>query len=193
MTSPKKLKTLEYIDRDSKSKQVVESFITKVREQLEIFVEMNIEGLQEKAGEFRTLQATFEVLNREMDRMMFFFRGAVVPYYVRQQKDFWEEKIPSSLLEECANELKMRTGFIIYDHTGHPTKETNSITTFRNTKQFSEWLTQVENVCFIDEGLFFPDSDHFNNLVEKKGRGEAQRQVLHELKVKYDAMFNQNV
>lgn len=193
MSIPKKLKTLEYIDRDSKPKEVVESFISKVREQLEMFVEMNIEQLQDKAGEFRTLQATFEVLNREMDRMMFFFRGAVVPYYVRQQNDLWDEKIPTSLVEKGVEEIKMRTGFILYDHLGKPTDETNSITTFRNTKQFSEWLTQVENVCFIDEGLFFPDSEHFNKLVEKKGRTEAQRQVLHELKVKYDSMFNQNI
>jgi hypothetical protein len=117
----------------------------------------------------------------ELERMQRFFRGAVVPYYVRQKYDIWSEGIASDDLAKGTEEIKRAVGFLKYDSTGHITEEVNSMTTFERTKDLNEFLNMIQAVCFDDEALIFPDSEYFRKLEKEKGRHGAQRQTFLEL------------
>jgi hypothetical protein len=147
-----------------------------------VFLQRQVERLQEKpAGEYYTVEDLTKLKDGELEKMMRFFRGAVVPYYARQSRDIWTEGIESEVLFECTNEIKKAVGFLKYDHTGHITDEVNSLATFERVKDFNEFLKMVEEVCFDDDAYIFPDSEHFRKLEKGKGRHAAQRQVFIEL------------
>ena len=194
MITKNKVKNISYADRDSKPNEVVTQLFEKSKDECVLFLEHEIEKMQDKdAGTYRTVELEMKVINKEIENMRAFFMGAVAPYYCRQMKEFWGDKIPKELLEDCVKEIKRKVGFILYGWDGHPTNEVNSITNFRESKEFAEFITNVENVCFADNGLLFPNSDHFNELVETKGRSIAERQSLNELKAWHKNQFNQNV
>lgn len=194
MITKNKVKNLTYIDRDSNAEEIVDKLFKNSRDEMILFVQSHIDKLQSKdAGTFYTVIDEFKIVNEEMQNQIEFYKGAVTHYYARQLKDYWGETIPASILKECDKEIKKRVGFICYDWEGKPTNETNSVLNFRDTKEFSLFLNDVENVCFEDEGYMFPDSEHFKLLVKEKGRGIAIRQAFNELKAWYKNKFNQNV
>lgn len=190
MITAKQCKSLYYLDRDSDVGELVEKILAKKKQELYIFIERKKNELQPKeAGEFFTLEDVLKCKDGGLEKMQYFFRAAVVPYYIRQEYDFWDEKIPIDMLIEGTKKMKRSVGFTLYDHTGKKTDEVNSMTTFKTIKQLNEFITDLENVCFVDNDYFFPDSKHFNALVEKKGRKAAKRQVLSELQEKWRNRF----
>lgn len=194
MITKNKVKNLTYIDRDSNAEEVVDKLFKTARGEMILFVQSHIDKLQSKdAGTFYTVIDEFKIVNKEMQNQIEFYKGAVTHYYARQLKDYWGETIPTSILKDCDQEIKKRVGFICYDWEGKSTNETNSVLNFRDTKEFSLFLNDVENVCFEDEGYLFPDSEHFKSLVKEKGRGIAIRQAFNELKAWYKNKFNQNI
>lgn len=198
MITKNQTKNLFYLDRDTDVPALVDQVLKTKRSEAIVFLNRMIDRLNEKdAGEYYTLEDILRVKDGELEKMMRFFRGAVVPYYVRQTREVWTESIPSELLEECTIEIKRSIGFLKYDYTGHITNEVNSLATFERIKDFNEFITMVQEVCFDDDGLIFPDSEHFKNLEKEKGRDAAQRQVFYELleKVKnkhYKRQLNNN-
>lgn len=191
MITKDKTRCLYFIDRDTNIEELVDEMIRVKRSEALIFLQRQQERLNEKeAGEYFTLDDTLKLKDGELENMNRFFRGAVVPYYVRQKYDIWTEKIPSDILTEGTNEIKRSVGFLKYDHTGHITDEVNSMVTFERVKDLVEWLNMVEAVCFQDEGFIFPDSDHFKKLEKSKGRAAAQRQVYLELYEKHKNKFS---
>lgn len=170
------------MDRDTDINALVDEMLHVKRSEAIVFLQRQQERLQEKdAGEYYTVEDTTKLKEGELEKMMRFFRGAVVPYYARQSRNIWTEGIESEVLHECTDEIKKAVGFLRYDHTGHITDEVNSLTTFERTKDFNEFLKDVEAVCFEDDGHIFPDSKHFKDLEKSKGRHAAQRQVFIEL------------
>jgi len=191
MITKDKTRCLYFIDRDTDIEELVDEMIRVKRSEALIFLQRQQERLNEKeAGEYFTLDDTLKLKDGELENMNRFFRGAVVPYFVRQKYDIWTEKLPSDALAEGTNEIKRAVGFLKYDHTGHITDEVNSMLTFERVKDLVEWLNIVEAVCFQDEGFIFPDSDHFKKLEKTKGRSAAQRQVYLELYEKHKNKFS---
>lgn len=177
-----KLQSLFYIDRDTNIKELADKILQQKAVEIVEFLEDQRIRLEEKdAGEYFTIEDTLKLKDGELERMNRFFRGAVVPYYIRQKYNIWTDKIPSKTLIYGADEIKRSVGFMKYDHTGHLTKETNSLTTFQRVKDLNEFLKMVEAVCFDDNDFIFPNSDHFKALEKTKGRVAAQRQVFKEL------------
>ena len=177
------IKALYSLDRDTHIPSLVDEMIRVKKSELTIFLERMKNRLEEKeAGEYFTIEDTAKLKDGEMEKMMRFFRGAVVPYYIRQSQDLWGEDIPHDLYMRCTDEIKTRVGFLLYDHTGHITEDVNSLATFERVKDFNEFLKNVEAVCFDDEGYIFPNSEHFRKLEKEKGRDAAQRQVAQELR-----------
>ena len=185
MITKNQTKSLYYLDRDSNIDELVERILNVKRGEITVFMKREQDRLQEKdAGTYFTLEDTLKRKDGELENMMRFFRGAVVPYYVRQQMHVWDDRIPSSLIAEATNEIKRRVGFLKYNHEGYVTDEVNSLLTFERVKDFVQFIEMVMEVCFEDEGHIFPDSDYFKKLEKSKGREAAQRQVLAELKEK---------
>jgi len=189
MITKDSVKLLKYLDRDSNPKQVFDEMTVVAENQFITLAENHINQLNgEEAGEYRTVEITFKIVNKALEKMNFFFRGAVVPYYARQKHDYWHAKIPKELLEDATDDIKRAVGFVLYDHTGHQTDQVNSLTSFRTTKQFTEWLNDVEEVVFgtgANQMYIFPNSDHFNELVEKYGRDVATVRATNELMQQY--------
>lgn len=190
MIQTKQVKNLFYIDRDTDIEKLAKEIeIVRAREIRE-FIAIQKERLQSKeAGAYHTLEDVLKVKDGGLEDMQRFFRGAVVPYFIRQEFDFWEEKIPFDIQQRGTDHIKEMVGFMKYDHTGHMTDEVNSMSTFEKVKDLQEFLTNVEEVCFKDSGYIFPDSKHFKKLINQKGRDSAERQVFFELKEKYKNRF----
>ena len=189
MITKNQTKALYYLDRDTDIEALVDDMIRTKRSEAIVFLKRQQERLQEKdAGEYYTVEDTTKLKEGELEKMMRFFRGAVVPYYARQTRNIWTEGIDPDTLFECTNEIKKAVGFMKYDHTGHMTEEVNSLATFERVKHFNEFLNMVQNVCFEDDGYIFPDSELFRKLEKEKGRHAAQRQVFIEL---YEKVKNQ--
>ena len=194
MITKNKSKIVIYIDRESIAKDIVATIFAKAQDEFIEYVQSKIDKLQEKdAGHYFTLDLILQAMNKEIENMRAFYKGAVVPYYCRQMKDYWGDTIPASLLNECDEEIKTHVGYVIYDSLGNTTGETNSITNFYETKEFTNFLNDVENVCFKDSELLFPDSQHYKELEKTKGRTVASWQAFQELKQWHKNQFNQNV
>ncbi len=152
------------------------------RSELIVFLQRQHERLQEKdAGEYFTVEDTTKLKDGELEKMQRFFRGAVIPYFVRQKYNIWTEGIESDAIHAGTDEIKRAVGFLKYDHTGHITETVNSMSTFERVKDLNEFLNMVQVVCFDDEGFLFPDSEYFRKLEKEKGRGAAERQCFKEL------------
>ena len=183
-------KSLYYLDRDTDVDILVDEILRAKKAEIKIFIERQKNRLQEKeAGSYFTLEDILKVKEGELENMQRFFRGAVVPYYAMQSRDVWESTLKSKLLSECTKEIKLAVGFVKYDHTGHITDEVNSMTTFERVKDLNEFLHTIEEVCFNDQGYIYPDSKHFKELENQKGRIPAQLQVRQELYQKYKNRF----
>ena len=190
MISKNQSRLLYYLDRDTDVPALVDRMLRARRVEAIQLLERLKSRLQEKqAGEYYTVEDRVSLKDGELEKMMRFYRGAVVPYFFRQQYDFWEDELPRGAMESTHEEIKLSVGFMRYDHTGHITKETNSLATFERVKDFNEFLTHVEGVCFQDNAFIFPDSEHFLKLEKDKGRAAAQRQVFEELREKHRNRF----
>lgn len=195
MITKNQTKSLFYLDRDTDVNQLATEILRVKRSEMIVFLQRQHSRLQEKeAGEYFTVEDILKLKDGELENMQRFFRGAVVPYYVRQKYNEWDETIDHRKIIEGTEEIKKRVGFMKYDHTGHITKEVNSMATFELVKDLNEFLKMVEVVCFDDEGLIFPDSKHFKELEKVKGREATQRQCIQELheKVK-NQHFNREI
>lgn len=187
MISKNFVKTVHYLDRDTQLEPLCDEIIESIRPELMMFLEYKHNLVLEKpAGEYLTIEHLVRAQEGELDKMNLFFRGPVVEYYFRQKFDYWNlnDNIPASHINDTTDEIKRMVGFTLYDHTGRKTDEVNSMTTFHTVRALNEFLNDIENVCFIDQGYIFPDSGHFKQLVLSKGRDGAKRQVLEELKVR---------
>lgn len=183
-------KTLHFLDRDTDVPVLVEEILRQKRAEITVFIERQKDRLQEKdAGEYFTLEDSLKVKEGELENMQRFFRGAVIPYYAMQSRNAWGEDLSSGIIDDATDEVKREVGFFKYDHSGHITDEVNSMANFERVKDLNEFLHQVEDVCFKDQGYIFPDSKHFKELVKLKGREAAQRQVLQELYQQYKTRF----
>lgn len=182
MITKNQTKCLYYLDRDTDVNSLVSEILRVKRAEMLVFLQRQHDRLQEKnAGEYFTVEDVTKLKDGELEKMQRFFRGAVVPYYVRQQYDIWSEHIPDEMVVQGTDEIKRAIGFLKYDHTGHISQEVNSMATFERVKDLNEFLTMVEAVCFTDNGLIFPDSEYFKGLEKDKGREATQRQVMIEL------------
>ena len=169
-------KALFYLDRDTNVNELVDDILRVKRSELIVFLQRQSDRLQEKeAGEYFTVEDVTKLKDGEMEKMQRFFRGAVVPYYIRQKYNVWTESIEQDLIEQGTNEIKRSVGFLKYSHTGHITQEVNSMSTFERVKDLNEFLTAVQQVCFDDEGFIFPDSEWFKKLEKEKGREATSR------------------
>ena len=190
MITKNQSRLLYYLDRDTDVPALVDRMLRARRVESIQLIERLKTRLQEKpAGEYYTVEDRVSLKDGELEKMMRFYRGAVIPYFVRQQYDHWDDELPRGAMEAAHEEVKMSVGFMRYDHTGHITKETNSLATFERVKDFNEFLTHVEGVCFQDNGFIFPDSEHFLKLEKEKGRAAAQQQVFEELREKHKNRF----
>lgn len=190
MITKTNIRSLYYLDRDTDIDALVDEMLKVKRSEAIVFLKRQQDRLQEKdATKYFTLEDSLKLKDGELENMMRFFRGAVVPYYIRQSRGVWTEKLPTPLVIECTDEIKRSVGFLKYDSTGHLTDEVNSLLTFEKVKDFNAFLTMIEEVCFEDLGYIFPDSEHFKKIEKAKGREAAQRQVFHELKEKIKNKF----
>lgn len=190
MITKNQTKSLYYLDRDTDINELVDEMMRVKRSEALTFLQRQKDRLQAKdAGEYFTVEDTTKLKEGELERMQRFFRGAVVPYYVRQKYNIWTEQIASKRLAQGTKEIKQAVGFFKYDHTGHITKEVNSMATFERVKDLNVFLQSIEEVCFDDEGFIFPDSDHFKKLEREKGRDAARHQVFAELYYKVKNRF----
>lgn len=182
MIEKRKVKSLFYLDRDTDVNELAAEILRTKRSEIIVFLQRQHERLQEKeAGEFFTVEDILQLKDGELENMQRFFRGAVIPYYVRQKYNIWSESIEEDFIHKGTEEIKRAVGFLKYDHTGHITETVNSMATFERVKDLNEFLHMVQVVCFDDEMFIFPDSKYFKDLLKKKGRSAAQRQIVQEL------------
>lgn len=182
MITKSQVKSLFYLDRDTDLNGLVDEIIRRKRSEILVFLQRQQDRLQEKeAGEYFTVEDTLKLKEGELEKMLRFFRGAVIPYYARQKYDIWSDGISSEDLYKATEEVKRAVGFMKYDSTGHQTDEVNSMANFERVKDLNEFLNMVQEVCFDDNAFIFPDSEKFRKLEKEKGRHSAQRQVFLEL------------
>lgn len=189
------VKSIFYLDRDTDINKLAEEINRVQRSECIVFLQRQHERLQEKeAGEYFTVENTLKLKEGELEKMQRFFRGAVVPYYVRQKYNIWTDSISSQDIIKGTEEIKRAVGFMRFDATGHITSEVNSMGTFERVKDLNEFLTMIEAVCFQDNDFIFPDSEHFKKLEKLKGRQGAEMQTFQELyqKVK-NKYFNREI
>lgn len=192
----KKIKHTAFIDRHTDAKKFTKALLSKMEEDIERYIQDRVEYLKSKEeGSFETVSNIFKSENKEIANMQAFYRCAVVPYYYRQSREYWEDEIPREELEMASDEIKREIGFILYDVEGLPLMEkddeakTNSTSSLENTKDFSNFLIATEEVCFGDQYIF-PDSEQFKELAQKKGRKSAEREFRERLKTKISNMYD---
>lgn len=185
-----KTKSLFYLDRDTNISQLADEILRVKRSEIIVFLQRQSNRLQEKdIGEYYTVEDVLKLKDGELEKMQRFFRGAVVPYYVRQKYNIWSDELSQDYIDKGTDELKRSVGFMKYDHTGHITEEVNSMATFERVKDLNEFLKTIEVVCFDDNDFIFPDSKHFKDLEKDKGRYAAHRQLTSELHEKFKNKF----
>lgn len=176
-------KNTYYIERDTVVGNVLEKMIFQIVKELKPMIEENINLLKGKeAGEYRTLDVTAKIGNTEMSRLIRYYKSAVVTGYYRQNYGNWDRKIDAHELRDADAEIKTLVGFVERDSQGNQTDIPNSITNFKLVKDFLQFLTDVENVCFIDNDYLFPDAKEYKDTEKKKGREVAKREWLDKLK-----------
>ena len=186
----KEIKQLYYLDRETDTRKLAEEIIQDQKNIMIDFLDHHKNTLQEReAGEFFPVESILKLKDKGIDKMIVFYKYAVIQYYVRQEYDIWDEKIPPEWLKRGDSEMKKKVGFILYDVDGNPTGENNSVTKFKQLKQMNAFLKDVENVCFKDQGYKFPDSKHFKQLRKDKGFDAAKTQIFHELHEWYKNQF----
>ena len=192
MITKNQVKNLYYLDRDTDVEQLIEQKVRAKKIELLVIIGRMVDRLQAKdAGEYYTVEDVTKLKDGELEKMMRFYRGAVVPYFARQSLDHWDDgELDAGTIEAHHQIIKQSVGFMLYDHTGHITEETNSLATFARVKDFNEFLASVQAVCFDDNGYLFPDSEHFRKLEKTKGRTAAQLQVFEELREKIKNRFH---
>jgi hypothetical protein len=182
MITKNKVKSMFFLDRDTDINELADEILRMKRSEILVFLQRQHERLQEKQpGEFFTVEDVLQLKDGELENMQRFFRGAVIPYFIRQKYNIWTPGLSSKDTEKGTEEIKRAVGFLKYDHTGHITEEVNSMSTFERCKDLNEFLNMIQVVCFDDEGFIFPDSEYFKKLLKEKGREAAQRQVIEEL------------
>ena len=185
----KNVTKISFITKDTNPVDFVESFFEKHKREYIDYIADRIEKLKPKEiGAFETVKIKMQSDNEEIANMQAFYRGAVLPYYYYQSRDWWG-KIKSEHLMIADDELKREIGFILYDEKGNPLKEngvtqTNSTLTLKNTKLFSEFLKNIQENCF-GEQYIYPDPEHFKSIAKQKGRDVASRQTKAELIQQY--------
>lgn len=183
MITKNKSKNTYYIERETDSSVVMERVLLQLVKELRPMIDENINLLNSKdAGEYRTLEISCSIGNTEMSRLIRFYKSAVVNGYYRQHYGNWDRKPKAEELRQVDAELKRLVGFVERDIQGNKTDIPNSITTFKLVKEFLQFLTDVENVCFEDNGYLFPDAKEYKNTEKKKGRSVAQSEWLDKLK-----------
>lgn len=184
MIGKNKSKHLFYIDRDTDIDKLIERMVSEMKNEWRHLFETEKNNLQAKATEFVTVENNLTVGNTEMQRMTRFYKGAVLPYYYRQEYGDWDHEITSDQLDDIDKEVKRKVGFVLYDHTGMKTNEVNSTTTFKLARDFADFLNDIENVCFTDNGYIFPDSDEYKKREKKYGVEVAKAWAANTLKEK---------
>lgn len=185
-----KTKSLFYLDRDTNISQLADEILRVKRSEIIVFLQRQFHRLQEKElGEYYTVEDILKLKDGELEKMQRFFRGAVVPYYVRQKYNIWSDEVSQEDINKGTDELKKSVGFMKYDHTGHLTEEVNSMATFERVKDLNEFLKMIEQVCFDDNDYVFPDSKRFKDLEKEKGRYATHRQMTSELHEKFKNKF----
>lgn len=175
----KKYKIRSYIDTSGqKALRDLEEFYQQVKKHIKM-----IASSMPDDTEWQNINFTMDNENRNISALHRFYRGAVLPYYIRQSREFWEENIPKELSDEAHEEIKQQVGFFRYDQDGRITG-TNTFAVFEETKRFVEVLNDIQNVVFEDQGYIWPDPEHHKELEKEYGRIGASKVVVEELKTK---------
>lgn len=183
MISKGKIKNSFYIDRDTDTEKLVNEIFAKTKAEMkEVFDEEKNILMSKEAGDYRTVDFTVKVGNTELDKLIVFYKGAVVPYFYRQEYSDLNEKVESDNLKDADKQIKRMVGFVERGADGVKTNVPNSITNFRLVKEFLEFLENVENVCFVDNDYKFPDAKEYKKALKEKGRAGARNWALEILK-----------
>jgi len=175
MITKNKSKHIHYLDRDTDIESLLAEMMNRMIPEWRTVLEdeqMNLQG--KDAGEFRTIDNTFSIGNTELQRMLRFYKGAVIPYFYRQEYGNWDEKISGENLQDTDMQMKRMIGFVLYDTKGKKTTDVNSTLTFKLAREFNEFLTDIENVCFTDNGYIFPDATEYKKREKEHGVGGAK-------------------
>ncbi len=180
-----------YIDRDSNEDEIINQIIKWAKSQRGI-IRNEIAKLQEKPGEFRIINLPDKIkpLNREIQRMLAFLWGAVVPYYYRQKYDIYDRnfKMSKEQQQEVMDEFKAAVGFYRFNSNGEITG-LNSLTTLQETKEFANFINDVRREVFgiypeqnDDEGHYlFPNSEKYKENYSKRGKEYADAVAIDDL------------
>lgn len=185
----KKFKIRSYIDTSGeKAMQDLDKFYFEMKKQIEFEASSMPSDM-----EFKNINFTADTENKNISSLHRFFRGAVLPYYVRQNIENFDVnwKMPKEIHEEYVNRIKTEVGFFIYDSEGKQV-DYNSFAVFNETKAFVEKLKEIEEVVFLDQGFIYPSSEHYEELEKQYGRSEAPKVALAELEQEYKNKFKKN-
>lgn len=176
MITKNKSKHLFYIDRDTDIESLMAEMMNRMIPEWRVVLEEELNSLQEKeVGAFRTIDNTMTIGNTELQNLIRFYKCAVVPYFYRQEYGNWSEKINAENLIDTDTQIKRMIGFVERDEKGNKTTIANSVLTFKLAKDFNQFLTDIENVCFTDYGYVFPDSKEYKAMEKKYGAPGAKK------------------
>lgn len=176
-------KNTYYIERDTDPYEVMARLQKQLESELLPIIQYEVNELKGKeAGTYRTLDIVGKIGSTEMSRLIRYYKSAVVSGYYRQHYGNWDRNIEAIELQMADAEIKRLVGFVERDHTGMKTDIPNSITSFKLVKEFLQFLTDVENVCFEDNGYLFPDADEYKKVEKAKGVHVAKTEWIDKLK-----------
>ena len=179
----KEIKDLYYLTKKTEVNKLVEEILSNKKKKIVKYINGLLDNANDK--ELIIIEDITQVKEKDLENSMRFYRGAVLQYYYRQSREYWDEKISNKELMIVNDEIKAMVGFKKYDKKGKPTKEVGSMADFKEIKMLNTFLNDVENVCFNDQGYIFPNSKHFNEIIAEKGLKVAKIQALYELKEQY--------
>jgi hypothetical protein len=175
-----KIKERSYIDNTGKKAlEDLEKFYGNAKE-----IILMSSAQMKNHGEFKNVNFEMKTENREISNLHRFYRGAVLPYYIRQREENFDKewKYTTEHAEKYTNELKEQIGFFIFDDRGKKVG-LNSFAVFEETKKYVKTLELMENIAFDNQGFKFPSSEHYKELEKKHGRVNAPAVALSELEV----------
>lgn len=135
----------------------------------------------EKKNNSRIVKVTYEIFNPEIKRILKFFNGPVIEYYVIQTTDMLKGRPERGLIDRYREELLDEVLGYDLPLVNRVVRRRRSTADFLDTQKWHDFLEMLRETQFEPNGYEFPSVDEFERIEEKLGYDGAHKAAIEEL------------
>jgi len=144
-----------------------------------------------KPGETRLIKVKYEMHNPEIDRIMKFFNGPVIEYFVIQSTDMVEGRPEPAVLDQYREMLLLDAlGYDTNLPDGRVIRQRKSTATFQSVQRWCNFLEEIKEIYFEPNGYEMPDSDEYHILEDGFGKDRATEICIERIQKKLMAKLS---